>query len=263
MSDALRFGSLFTGIGGLDLGLERAGMVCAWQVEKDDYAQKVLQKHWPAVPRFSDVKDVGSKQLEPVDLIAGGFPCQDISVAGRGAGLAGERSGLWREFRRIVEEIRPSWVLIENVPALRTRGLSTVLSDLHALGFNAEWDCLPACAFGAPHRRDRLFIVAQLAAEFGPQWLATDSYGEGELQQIRRIAAFGGRPVHCDWWRAEPDVGRVVYGVPARVDRLRGLGNAVVPQVAEHLGRSILNWLKSVAATRNRPRNQRTRNEHS
>ena len=246
----MRFGSLFTGIGGLDLGLERAGMVCAWQVEKDEYASKVLQKHWPRVQRFGDIKDVGSNQLKPVDLIVGGFPCQDISVAGRGGGLAGERSGLWREFRRIIDELRPPWVLIENVPALRTRGLSTVLSDLHALGFNAEWDCLPACAFGAPHRRDRLFIVAH-------------TNGDGELQQSGCITAVGERPVHCDWWRSEPDVGRVVYGVPARVDRLRGLGNAVVPQVAEHIGRSILNWLKSVAATRNRPRNQRTRNEHS
>lgn len=174
----MRFGSLFTGIGGLDLGLERAGMTCAWQVEIDPYATRVLEKHWPGVKRHTDIRDAHTWQAEHrfkceehcfsclsphVDLICGGFPCQDISVAGKGKGLAGERSGLWREYRRIVEEIAPKWVLIENVPALRTRGLRTVLSDLHALGYDAEWDGVSASAVGAPHRRDRLFVVAYAA----------------------------------------------------------------------------------------------------
>ena len=101
----MRFGSLFAGIGGMDLGLERAGMECAWQVEIDPYCQKVLAKHWPDVQRFGDIKDCGAHNLEPVDLICGGFPCQDISLAGKGAGIEGERSGLWSEYHRIICEL--------------------------------------------------------------------------------------------------------------------------------------------------------------
>ena len=310
----MRFGSLFTGIGGLDLGLERAGMRCAWQVEIDEYARRVLKKHWPDVPKFDDVRRVHGRNgcpepwrqmwcrecLDPnVDLLCGGFPCQDISVAGKGKGLAGERSGLWREFARIIEEIRPRFVLVENVPALRTRGLRVVLSDLHASGYDAEWDCLPAAAFGAPHRRDRIFVVAYAKRQsvrfeqgrssrengtgaiiFGrdgqpsqadPQRFTRDAWGagnsdesqrgrntdrgsvgsdvayadrEGELQQGRSLSKIGGRASNggstSNPWTTEPDVGRVAHGVPSRVDRLRGLGNAVVPQVAEYVGRLIM-----------------------
>lgn len=227
----MNFGSLFSGIGGLDLGLERAGMRCSWQVESDAYAQRVLEKHWPDVPRFRDIRDIRGEELPPVDLICGGFPCQDLSVAGKGAGIQGKRSGLWREFARLVEEIRPAWVLIENVPALRTRGLRVVLGDLWASGYDAEWDGLPASAFGAPHRRDRLFVVAY-------------SNRQGQLQPRRHI--FEGRGWASDSgstsnaWTVEPDVGRVATRVPSRVDRLRCLGNAVVPQVAEYVGRLIM-----------------------
>lgn len=265
----MNFGSLFSGIGGLDLGLERAGMTCAWQVENDDYATRVLAKHWPGVTRYGDIRTIGRDfecgccgWPEPVDLIAGGFPCQDISVAGKGKGLAGERSGLWREFYRIVEEMRPPWVLIENVPALRTRGLRTVLSDLRASGYDAEWDGVSAAHVGAPHRRDRLFVVAYsqqqqlreqsrrrcrsdgsdpvLASISGQEGTTPNTDSEGQLQPRGRIFEGRGRPGDCDWWSTEPDVVRVVHGVPARVDRLRGLGNAVVPQVAEHIGRLIV-----------------------
>ena len=156
----MRVLSLFAGIGGLDLGLERAGLVCRWQVENNPYAVKVLEKHWPNVKRYGDIITLDPRELEWVDLICGGFPCQDISHAGKRAGLGGSRSGLWFEMLRIVRHLRPRYVLVENVAALLGRGLGAVLGDLASCGYDAEWDCLPAAAFGAPHIRDRVFIVA-------------------------------------------------------------------------------------------------------
>lgn len=157
---SLTVGSLFSGIGGLDLGLERAGMTVRWQVEIDPFCNRVLRRHWPDVARFRDVREVAADELEGVDLIAGGFPCQDISGAGRGAGLAGERSGLWFEFLRIVRELRPAWVLVENVPALRTRGADVVLGGLEEEGYATTAPVVGARHVGAPHRRDRVWIVA-------------------------------------------------------------------------------------------------------
>ena len=157
----MTFGSLFAGIGGLDLGLERAGMECLWQVEINDYATQVLERHWPGVRRHRDVRTFPPAGDWSVDLICGGFPCQDISLAGAGAGIEGERSGLWSEFARIIGELRPRFVVLENVSAIRARGLGTVLGPgLAALGYDALWDCIPASAIGAPHRRDRWFCVA-------------------------------------------------------------------------------------------------------
>jgi len=154
------FGSLFTGIGGLDLGLDRAGMECRWQVEIDPFCNKVLDKHWPGVKRYGDIRAVRGSELERVDWIVGGFPCQDISYAGLGAGLAGERSGLFYEYARLIREMGPKGALLENVAALLGRGIGQVLGDLAACGYDCEWDCLPACSFGAPHQRDRVFVVA-------------------------------------------------------------------------------------------------------
>jgi DNA (cytosine-5)-methyltransferase 1 len=150
----LTFGSLFAGIGGMDLGLERAGMVCRWQVEIDDYCRRVLAKHWPDVPKYGDIREVTGGELERVDLICGGFPCQDISNAGKRAGIDGERSGLWSEYIRLVRVLRPRYVLVENVAALLGRGIDRVLGDLAASGYDAEWDCIPAAAVGAPHLRE-------------------------------------------------------------------------------------------------------------
>lgn len=156
---SLTIGSLFSGIGGLELGLERAGLgPVVWQVERDAWCRGVLARHWPDARRFEDVTDF--REVPHVDLICGGFPCQDISVAGTGAGLAGQRSGLWREYARIVRMVRPRFVVVENVSALLGRGLGEVLGDLAASGYDALWDCLPAAAVGAPHRRDRVFVVA-------------------------------------------------------------------------------------------------------
>lgn len=282
----MRFGSLFAGIGGFDLGLERAGMECAWQVEIDPFCRKVLEKHWPHVKRYEDVREVGKHNLEPVDLICGGFPCQDISNAGKRAGIDGERSGLWSEFHRIICELRPRYALVENVAALLGRGMGRVLGDLAACGYDAEWEILPACTFGAPHIRERLFLLAYSASErTGNQ--SRKNRGQGRKQanssqpkNVRQThRAIGARRINTSrknvsnsngvrasqyrtaqrmgWlsvskkdgsigergraqWSVEPDVGRVADGIPSRLDRLRGLGNAVVPQVAEWIGRRIL-----------------------
>jgi DNA (cytosine-5)-methyltransferase 1 len=248
------FGSLFAGIGGIDLGLERAGMRCAWQVEIDDYATRVLAKHWPNVHRERDVRTCGAANLAPVDLICGGFPCQDISYAGRGEGLGGARSGLWYEYARIVRELRPRYVLVENVSALLTRGLDAVLGTLAALGYDAEWHCIPAAYVGAPHIRDRVFVVAysdrggctrsglcqeqqrraEVISTSAPRQRCTmadaDSVnGRAGTQQSSRQRIWDRhKAINGGWWATEPDVGRVADGIPARMDRLRGLGRQIV-----------------------------------
>jgi DNA (cytosine-5)-methyltransferase 1 len=166
LSEKLRVLDLFSGIGGFSLGLEATGgFETAAFCEMNDYADKVLEKHWPDVVCYEDVTMITKERLQEdeigqIDVICGGFPCQDISLAGKGAGLSGERSGLWFEYLRIIDEVGPRWVIIENVSALRSRGLSTVLQNLSEIGYDAEWHCIPASYVGAPHRRDRIWIVA-------------------------------------------------------------------------------------------------------
>lgn len=270
--DVPTFGSLFAGIGGIDLGLERAGWTGRWQVEYEPFCQRVLAKHWPDIPRYGDIKDVDWSQVEPVDLVAGGFPCQPFSNAGRRLGVEDDR-WLWPEFARAIGALRPRYVLVENVPGLLAGhgGMGYVLGDLAALGYDADWDCLPASAFGAPHVRDRVWIVAHANGD-GPQerehvaGAGQPSSGReqarGALVRVpasqgiadakrgqRPLGRAAGRmgwfdqplPRNRDWpLTAEPVLGRGVDGVPARVDRLRALGNAVVPQVVEFIGRRIL-----------------------
>jgi DNA (cytosine-5)-methyltransferase 1 len=344
----------------MDLGLERAGLTCRWQVEIDDYCSRLLAKHWPEVKRYRDVRTVQAADLESVDLICGGFPCQPVSVAGRRKRQDDER-WLWPEFARIVRDLRPRWVLIENVPGLLSgdwadledpstdavwrSGMSDVLGELARCRYDAEWDCIPAAALGAPHLRYRTFIVAY-PAELGT-WISStgqrpegkrtpDIDGPGEIPDVersgwdstwcvrpgketgarspagtsrsdsfsadvagigregwgtgiqetwtRRITPWrelgrifadapsalfregqrqaipegrdrtrGGKPErhYCrrppedeisgsGWWASEPHLVRMVHGVPHRVDRIRGLGNAVIPQVAEWIGCKIL-----------------------
>jgi DNA (cytosine-5)-methyltransferase 1 len=173
----LRIGSLFSGIGLLDLGLIRAGVgEVVWQVEIDEFCRRVLARHWPDIRRFDDVRTVGANEPVRPDLICGGFPCQDLSLAGKRRGLAGERSGLWFEYARIIEELQPRAVIIENVLGLRTSGLSRVLADLAALGFDAEWTSFGACEVGAPHGRKRIWIVAthpdRIRVRHEPGWLS-------------------------------------------------------------------------------------------
>lgn len=263
----LRVLDLFSGIGGFSLGLERTGgfrTVAFCEIE--EFPRRVLAKHWPDVPIYDDVRTLTHERLSQdgiaVDVICGGFPCQDISLAGKGAGLAGERSGLWREYARLVGEIRPRYVLVENVAALLARGLGEVLGDLAEIGYDAEWHCIPASAVGAPHQRDRIWIIAYPGSQqhkgrcdaqrragaeglsatnqvadahrTGRQKLDPAAIAAAARQHTRRDVAGGGI------WAAEPAVRRVADGVPSRVDRLRGLGNAVVPQIPELIGRAIL-----------------------
>ena len=283
----MRVGSLFAGIGGFDLGLERAGFEIAWQVEIAPYCQRVLAKHWPDVKRYGDIRAIDWGTVPRVDLLCGGFPCQDLSFAGKRAGIDGERSGLWSEYVRAIRALRPRYIIVENVPGLLTNEyMGRVLGDLAASGYDAEWDCLPASAFGAPHRRDRVWIVAharssgagsgaeqsegQKSLNGQPAFVLSDTGSGGRTpeawnhhkdvadaarfrtqeptrenrqQERGRILPCGmdsignGRP---EQWATEPELGRVAYGVPHRVDRLRGLGNSIVPQIAEFLGRQIM-----------------------
>jgi DNA (cytosine-5)-methyltransferase 1 len=268
---------LFSGIGGFSLGLERAGMRTVAFCEIEPYARAVLRKHWPDVPCYDDVRTLSGARLGAdgivPDVICGGFPCQDISIAGKGAGIGGTRSGLWSEYARIIGEFRPKFVIVENVAALLGRGLADVLGDLAALGYAAEWHCIPASAVGAPHRRDRIWIVAYPesgrnlgsgkqarlfiqpicgnetglatrtmadAERIGRHQMVEPAFGRAFREAAASEVADSGITAGRGWWLSEPDVGRVAHGVPARVDRLKGLGNAVVPQIPELIGRAIM-----------------------
>ena len=303
--------------------------------EVDPACRKVLRKHWPNTPIFEDVKTLSVKDInEPIDIIVGGFPCQDISLAGKGAGLAGARSGLWWEFHRLIKEAQPKWVIIENVSALRSRGLEQVLGSLAEIGYDAQWHCIPASHVGAPHQRDRIWVVAyprhRCGWDFGAsqkgynasgEWSAdSDTLGRSGQQstalanadnsrsrtsehgayaqrettkQRRQEQSFSGssgcgetladsssaglqrgerlrddlekvirgwktspRPAseRCSVsggtlysWAVEPDVGRVADGISGRVDRLKQLGNAVVPQIPQLIGTAILEYEHSLA----------------
>lgn len=312
--------SLFSGIGGIDLGLECAGMTVVGQVEIDPYCQRVLAKHWPGVPLHDDVRTAvewWQSELRPnVDLVAGGFPCTDISNAGRRAGIDGEQSGLWAWMCHTIRELRPRYALLENVSAILVRGIDSVAADLAACGYDLQWDCIPAAAVGAPHRRDRWFGVAHtngkgletnerttiqepVGRPTGTCLTSSGTVGDptsvgrgqgrpgrptrpgsdGTAQQTETLAdadqsgwngrsrvfrpgRWGQHP-HSGWWTTEPDVDRGTHGlspeldgtapwekgiprtavgIPNRVHRLKALGNAVVPQVAEHVGRLILEY---------------------
>jgi DNA (cytosine-5)-methyltransferase 1 len=327
---------LFSGIGGFSLGLESTGgfhTVAFCEIDK--YATRVLNKHWPDVPVFGDIRTVGfaslfERDIAMPDIVCGGFPCQDISLAGPGEGLDGSRSGLWFEMLRIIEETWPRFVIVENVAALRSRGLDTCLRGLAEIGYDAEWHCIPASAVGAPHRRDRVWIIARHAHVHREPTLAIDAQttGMSELAQLPDAMRFGlqgresaiptrrgRRPADADQtgvipdadgqprderradhalesegrrdtdrsvigqdvsdadragleiglrigsdggqefaplirncgdagiWIPEPGIRRVANGFPSRVDRLRCLGNAVVPQIPALIGRAIMESL--------------------
>ena len=346
-------GSLFTGIGGIDLGFEWAGIETKWQVEIDDYCRELLDLRFPHTKKFKDVKEVGKHNLEQVDIISGGFPCQDISVAGKGAGIEGERSGLWSELHRVISELRPRFAFIENVPMLTIRGGTRVIADLAEIGYDAEWQIISAADVGAWHLRKRIWIVAYAGCDGrwdlqqrsirrnGTRELAqgidrntktvktsrpstasevvsnTDRTGnrtsksrtdgdrqkederrkgqsqfesgrhgedvpDTESKRGRSISRQGRKPkreirtkglyqdvpdtgskrlerhrgleqcagkqsiaksgteFRTEYWSTEPDVGRVANGIPKRVDRLKGIGNAVVPQIPYIIGKRLM-----------------------
>lgn len=300
---------LFAGIGGFTLGLERAGFETVAFCEIDPYAQKVLRKNWPEVPIYDDVRTITADRLAAdgigVDVITGGFPCQDISTAGRQAGIEGERSGLWSECARLLGEIRPRYAIFENVTNLLNGDggdwFKRVLGDISAIGYDAEWHCIPASAIGAHHHRDRVWIIAypnsdsesgrslnarkvQSASlledasciqrvsgseeqgvlremqEDGTVFNQSCGRGKTHMADSKRIRQSGsgkfkqsifatqdqdGKTTYalssCSSriWKTEPDVGRVADGVPSRSHRLKCLGNAVVPQIPELIGRAI------------------------
>lgn len=245
----MTFGSLFSGIGGFDLGFERAGMTCAWQVEIDPFCRQVLAKHWPEVRRHDDVRTFPTEGDWSCDVICGGFPCQDVSALNyKGKGLKGERSGLWTEMLRIIRVLRPSIAVIENVPALAFRGLDSVLYDLAKSGLDAEWQTVPASLFGAPHDRSRIFILAYPNSKR----FETDAIlgseppcpkGEEQAERLRRWPGVG-KPSNAlplrSRWCPDSSLCRMVDEFPDRLDRYRGLGNAVVPVVAEWIGRRLM-----------------------
>lgn len=268
---------LFSGIGGFSLGLERAGMRTVAFCEIEPYCHAVLRKHWPNVPCYDDVRTLTADRLRAdgisVDAICGGFPCQGISSAGLRKGLSDPRSGLWREYARIIGEFRPKFVIVENVTDLLFRGMGTVLGDLASLGYDAEWHNIPALAVGADHIRERIWIIAypnsagrkslhvsrreQCSAQVGKDaaphhadadgprssgGLLTGTLREDARNVSARLglalstaAAFPGLD-----GSGSPVLGRGEDGIPNRVDRMHAIGNAVVPQIPEIIGRAIM-----------------------
>ena len=310
----LTVGSLFSGIGGLDLGLERAGMEVIWQSEIDPYGCRVLKKHWPEVVNHGNIKEINWGDIVRPDIICGGYPCQPFSTAGKRNGTDDPRH-LWPWVRQAISELRPKYAILENVRGHITLGLSEVLGELAGIGYDAEWQIVSANSVGAPHLRERVIIIAypvrELANATGigcvhrqPQiftakrWLdALSLIGSGstnvahtndsrnraptgrtDANRAQEIQGWDNQPQsgfsRCsaemadttsqrlqrpigqviegdrerlangsrEWWQTEPDVGRVANGIPSRVDRLRGLGNAVVPQVAELIGRMVIDY---------------------
>ena len=322
----LTVGSLFSGIGGLDLGLERAGMQVIWQSEIDPYACKVLNKHWPKVPNHGNIKEINWGDVVRPDVICGGYPCQPFSTAGKRQGENDERH-LWPWVRDAISALRPRYAILENVRGHLSMGGTTVIGQLAEIGYDAEWRVVSAASVGANHRRDRIIVVAypnssdptngrqrenvssehrgwendrsgsrgdtrQVSmgstrldtsdlADASSQFVNERGHGNGETtvrewgtiqseanrsgsamayadlretsrgiggHGTNRSTVFGGEHQRRgtqgyegrQWWKVEPGMGRVANGVSHRVDRLKGLGNAVVPQVAEVIGRIVI-----------------------
>ena len=301
----LKVGSLFSGIGGIEIGFEKQGFETEWFVENELYAQTILRKRFPKAKIYGDITKLDFKTISKVDILTGGFPCQDISNAGKRAGIEGSRSSLWKHYLRAISTIQPRYALIENVSALLRRGLDTVLCDIAKIGYDAEWYCIPASSVGALHQRDRIFIIAypnsngnrfnittnrgkekeiwnennksiiseQCGKIDGEQDVSnTTSDGCKKGSTIRREISEetrGSKFNKCDktqrtiantneqgwsrkrktemgckelrngWWAIEPELGRVAHGIPNRMDRIRCLGNSVVPQLAEIFAEAI------------------------
>lgn len=239
---------LFSGIGGFSLGLERTGgFKTVAFCEIDPFCRKVLKKHWPDVPIYEDIRSLDGSGIT-ADVITGGFPCQDISLANRNAtGISGERSGLWREYARLIGEIRPRYVIVENSPALRFRGLGRVLGDLAGLGYDAEWRCYGAVHFGAQHERRRIWILAypdQVGRIWGRRQASQGIDWQGILPQ-RLVGEQG--PWDCSAEEKSQLLG-MGDGVPDGSHRIGACGNSVIPQIPEYIGRTILAAEKLKAA---------------
>jgi DNA (cytosine-5)-methyltransferase 1 len=238
--------SLFAGIGGFDLGLERTGgFETVAFCEIDPRARKVLAKHWPEVPCYDDVCSLTGDALAGdgifVDAIVGGFPCQDLSAQGERAGLGGARSGLWFEMARLIGELRPRIVIVENVAELLDSGFGDVLGSLASIGYDAEWHCIPGGAIGAPHLRDRVWVIAHPSEE--PGLHESDAWKTAQ-RLLDEPTYWQANP----WRPSDPAICRMDDGPAERVDRTEECGNAVVPQIPELIGRAILASLEEQAA---------------
>lgn len=228
----MRVLDLFSGIGGMSLGLERAGMTTVAFCEIEPFPRHVLTHHWPEVPIHGDIAT--ARFDGPVDLVAAGFPCQDISLAGKGAGLAGERSGLFWHILRTVRMVGRPKLVLENVAKLLDRGMGTVLGALAQIGYDAEWHCIPASAVGAPHGRDRAWIVADPQRDEQPR--GKPCVGTfGRMGRVQKSLAWD-----RDWQDALAEFRRLDDGLPRSVASTDGYRNAVVPQIPEMIGRAIM-----------------------
>ena len=225
---------LFAGIGGIALAAERAGIETVAFCERDLFCQKVLKKHWPDVPIFDDIRVLDRQVLEKrgvnieaIELISGGFPCQPYSIAGKRRGQKDDRD-LWSEMFRVISEVRPTWVVGENVANFVNMGLDNTLSDLESIGYTCQSFIIPACAVGARHRRDRTFIVAHADSKY------VEGSKQKEIQRKPGLQRFPHYGSVKEWSERstvhQPKLLRSFNGIPDQVDRIRSLGNAVVPQ---------------------------------
>jgi DNA (cytosine-5)-methyltransferase 1 len=283
----LTVGSLFSGIGGLDLGLERAGMEVIWQSEIDPYGCRVLKKHWPEVVNHGNIKEINWGDVVRPDVICGGYPCQPFSTAGKRNGLDDPRH-LWPWVREAISDLRPKYAILENVRGHLSLGGLSVIGELASIGYDAEWRIVSAASVGARHKRERIIIVAYpnnnglsttaVRASIGTPTNEQSSW-QNNTTNLKRCSGLSKNVAYPnrvsmddsdfnrsntppsresptvfsfargssyartgEQWFSEPDVGRVANGIPSRVDRLRGLGNAVVPQVAELIGRMVMDY---------------------
>ena len=254
----IKLGSLFSGIGGFEIGLMNSipALEVSWQVEQDLFCQRVLKKHFPNSQMFNDVCNVGKDNLEPVDIICAGFPCQDVSIAGKGKGInEGKKSSLWWEVFRITCELRPRILILENTPGLFARGFSEVVGSLSTIGYDSEWSVISAGSQGALHQRDRVFIVCYTdqfnryasntnSEQCKEQPMHTFTMEKNQRFQIIKSRNSQKTRIHKrNYWsenKAESPFCSVDDGIPDRLAKLKSLGNAIVPQCAEYVGRCIV-----------------------
>src|SRR5210317_2243452 len=255
-----KIGSLFSGIGGFELGLERAiPAETIWQVEQEKFCKSILKKHWPKAKIYDDVRNITKDNVEPVDILCGGFPCQDISIAGKTRGLKGEKSGLWWEMWRIISELRPRIIVLENVSNNIRLGGREVLGSLAQIGYNAEWTTIRASDFGAPHRRERWFCVAYPNSNRKPSRPKLPTPLEGDssnpngprfkkqffarcIEKKRQYTKSNIQDTQETYWEKNPPESPLCHvddGIPNRVARLKALGNAIVPQCSQWIGEQI------------------------
>lgn len=260
----MNVGSLFSGIGGIEIGFEREGFKTEWFIENNLYCQTILKKQFPGTIIYGDITKINFADLPRVDILTGGFPCQDISQAGKGIGITGSRSSLWKYYCEAIRTIRPKYAVIENVSMLARRGLNVVLSDLAKIGYDAEWYNISASSIGANHRRERLIIIAypnsqrhiyrefeeqsteerkQTQCEFKSSCEITSNANLQRLERQHNKEYNGWKSKETSgwrgYWKTESKLDRVADGIPYWVDRVKCLGNAVVPGVAQVFARAI------------------------